>query len=85
MRRTRLAVYQRAGYRCQGCNLAYTVPLGYDGRTALYAFEQRGEREVLRVLELDHITPHHRGGRFEEKNLQALCSVCNGRKGAQVA
>lgn len=71
----RLAVYERDGYACRSCGWSVDVPEGYDGTGAL----GRGKS-----LELDHIFPYALGGKFELDNLQALCSTCNGRKGAKI-
>lgn len=81
----RLWVYLRAGFRCQHCGYQFQVPRRYLGRTALTSPDaHRDGRRWIRVLELDHIHPHSAGGKFEVDNLQALCTVCNTRKGAQV-
>jgi 5-methylcytosine-specific restriction endonuclease McrA len=43
------------------------------------------EVPVYRALVVDHIHPIAKGGPFDDpNNLQALCSDCNGRKGAKV-
>ena len=43
------------------------------------------EEPVYRYLEVDHIVPLVAGGAFKDMaNLQALCSVCNNRKGARI-
>lgn len=46
-----------------------------------------GERSVkiYRTLEIDHVHPLSKGGAFRDpNNLQALCSICNNRKGAKI-
>lgn len=84
--RIRLEVYRRAGFQCVGCALKFPPPDGYDGRTALACeiWSPKKRRNVLRVLELDHIKPYLHGGRFRVTNLQALCSGCNAIKGASI-
>jgi 5-methylcytosine-specific restriction endonuclease McrA len=86
LKRVRLAVYQRDGFRCRHCGWQPNVPAGYDGRYALGERDTRPGRKrfAVRVLQLDHIHPFSLGGRFEESNLQALCTTCNVRKGATV-
>lgn len=37
-----------------------------------------------RLLELDHIHPYARGGKFQIGNLQTLCNYCNCSKGDRV-
>jgi len=89
----RLAVYERDGYACRHCGWMPDVPDDYRGWCALFGAapppkpgEGRPPSRRLaktRVLELDHIKPYSKGGAFTVKNLQALCSTCNGRKGAR--
>lgn len=85
LKRVRLAVYQRDGFRCRHCGWQPPVYDGYDGSHALAQLDRRPGRKpcAIRVLQLDHIHPYSLGGRFEVDNLQALCSSCNGRKGAK--
>ena len=90
--RIRKAVYERDGYVCRRCGWKPTMPAGpYSGDYALCgpapapAEPRPPSRRLarMRVLELDHIVPYSRGGNFVVKNLQSLCSTCNGRKGAR--
>lgn len=73
-RGVRAVVLERDGYRCGHCGWAPgdRAPEGSAGAL------------VYRGLEVDHIYPRSRGGSNELSNLQALCSVCNTRKGARV-
>ena len=41
-----------------------------------------GEKCDLRFMHLDHLIPKARGGQDVERNLQLLCSTCNGMKNA---
>jgi 5-methylcytosine-specific restriction endonuclease McrA len=92
MATTRLAVYVRDGFACVDCGWKPDPPLpGYDGSYALCgptpadANRNRSRRHWLaatRRLELDHVVPYLRGGKFEIDNLAARCSTCNSRKGA---
>jgi 5-methylcytosine-specific restriction endonuclease McrA len=86
----RLAVYESSGWRCVRCNLGPGVrPDGYTGRYALLLGErkrltgnrsQRG-RTTYNLLELDHVQAFVKGGPHKASNLQALCTLCNLRKG----
>ena len=76
----RLVVYRRSNYRCVRCGWGPAVPEDYDGTQALY---EGGGGRPYRFLELDHIFPHSKGGKFEIDNLQALCGPCNASKGAR--
>lgn len=73
-RGVRAVVLERDEYRCRHCGW---MP----GNRAP---EGSGGALVYRSLEIDHIYPRSRGGSDELSNLQALCSVCNTRKGARV-
>lgn len=43
------------------------------------------EPHLARTLSVDHITPDTLGGaKYEESNLQILCTECNASKGSQV-
>jgi 5-methylcytosine-specific restriction endonuclease McrA len=82
--RVRLAVYQRSDFRCCHCQVEFPPPEGYDGRSALWRYvpnRRPGRRPVMHTLDLDHIIPRDRGGKFHLDNLQALCTRCNNRKG----
>jgi 5-methylcytosine-specific restriction endonuclease McrA len=91
LKRVRLAVYSRDGFRCRDCGWAPPVPDGYDGRYALSGEEiqLRGRKAVrtgqpaIRILELDHVLAYSKGGAFVPENLQALCNFCNVRKGVR--
>jgi 5-methylcytosine-specific restriction endonuclease McrA len=43
------------------------------------------ERITGAPMEIDHIIPHSLGGPTEEDNLWLACSMCNDRKGNQIA
>ena len=76
-RRLRVRVYQRDDYSCCCCGVpAREVPCDYDGRYALMSLSGH-------YLVLDHVVPAVRGGRLEFDNLQTLCELCNGQKGAR--
>jgi 5-methylcytosine-specific restriction endonuclease McrA len=90
----RLAVYRRDGYACVNCGWQPEIPERYSGDGALCgpapaeALTEPGRHPSqrlakLRVLELDHKIPYSKGGDFTVKNLQAMCSTCNGQKGAR--
>ena len=89
---TRLAVYERDGYACRHCGWQPLIPDRYRGDGALCDPAPKPDTPrppsrrlaKMRVLELDHVVPYSRGGQFVLGNLQALCSTCNGRKGASV-
>lgn len=84
--RTRLEVYSRDGFACCHCGWTTHVPEGYDGRYALAETYRKPNGDFgVRLLELDHIVPFIRGGKFEVSNLQTLCNTCNTRKGAKVS
>ena len=73
-------VYRRDAFACCRCGVcALFVPIGYDGREALYT------TSILRngyhdVLVLDHILTLPAGGRNVVENLQTLCETCNRKK-----
>jgi 5-methylcytosine-specific restriction endonuclease McrA len=82
--RIRLAVYQRSDFRCCHCQVEFPPPPGYHGQHALWRHvpnPRHGRRPVTHTLDLDHIIPRDRGGKFTLENLQALCTRCNNRKG----
>jgi 5-methylcytosine-specific restriction endonuclease McrA len=86
MSRTRLEVYRRDEFACRHCGWTTPVPEGYDGRYALgETYQKPNGHWGCRLLELDHVVPYIRGGKFEVSNLQTLCNSCNARKGTQVA
>jgi 5-methylcytosine-specific restriction endonuclease McrA len=86
----RLAVYEASGWRCAQCGLGPGArPEGYTGRYAISLGErrrltgnslQRG-RTTYNLLELDHIIAYANGGPHKASNMQALCTLCNLRKG----
>lgn len=79
----RLDVYRKSDFCCARCGLRFPVPADYDSRLALWTTgRNRRNRAVEWILEIDHIIPFHRGGRYVRENLQALCTPCNARKGA---
>jgi hypothetical protein len=84
MARIRLTVYRRDWFTCVTCRWSPDLPDDYDGRYALGDMFRRGDRLITRLLELDHVVPFVLGGLFTVDNLQAMCSICNGRKGATV-
>lgn len=80
----RFAVYERDHYRCVGCGWMPHVPDGYDGRNCLTGPDGTMRKDGYpkwRYLELDHVVPFSKGGLFTLDNLQAMCHVCNIRKG----
>lgn len=86
----RLSVYEASGWRCVRCGLGPGAkPDGYTGRFAILLGErprltgsrsQRG-RATYNLLELDHVVPYVNGGPHKASNMQALCTLCNLRKG----
>lgn len=91
----RKAVYERDGYACVNCGWKPEIPERYGGGGALCgpapaeALAEPGRHPSqrlakLRVLELDHKIPYSKGGGFTVKNLQAMCSTCNGQKGTRL-
>lgn len=42
------------------------------------------QRYVMGTLEIEHLTPHARGGSDEESNLWLSCGLCNRYKGSQI-
>lgn len=81
--RIRLEVYRKAWFECVRCGWSPDLPDDYDGRYALgETYLKPNGKWGCRILELDHIVPFIRGGKFEVANLQALCNSCNARKGA---
>jgi 5-methylcytosine-specific restriction endonuclease McrA len=86
----RLAVYEKSGWRCVLCGIGPgRRPDGYDPRHALLvrtryrltgSAAQRA-RETYDILEIDHIVAYADGGPNKRENRQALCTLCNLRKG----
>jgi 5-methylcytosine-specific restriction endonuclease McrA len=77
----RLAVYTRAGFKCQGCGWAPPVPVPYNPRYCLADVMPNGRTYTLDV---DHVIPYSAGGRLTLDNTQALCTGCNNRKGVSL-
>lgn len=73
-RGVRAVVLERDGYKCRSCGWKPGDP----------APEGASSLELFRGLEVDHIHPRSLGGTNELGNLQALCSLCNAKKGARV-
>lgn len=73
----RRQVFECAGYHCQGCGDDYS---GATIRTVMHA----DGRPRTYSLEVDHIVPVKHGGTNALDNLQALCTLCNARKGAKI-
>lgn len=79
----RRLVYERDDYTCQGCGAKF-VALS-DGRPSLIEFSiVRSRKSRIYGLEIDHVRPVRHGGADLVANLQALCTLCNARKGARV-
>lgn len=70
--RRRRQVYERDGHQCVTCG--WKPGEASPGR-------KKGERR--RFLTIDHKTPLCRGGGNGLDNLQTMCNVCNGLKGAK--
>lgn len=83
----RLAVYRKSGFRCMRCNWEPTVPENYDGQYALWenGTSPKTGRQIVRILEIDHVVSYFHGGRYRAENLQALCNSCNASKRARAA
>lgn len=82
----RLTVYKQSNFRCLRCGWAPPVPRDYDGRYALWGegISPRTGKQIVRILEIDHVVSFVNGGRYRIQNLQALCNSCNASKGARV-
>jgi 5-methylcytosine-specific restriction endonuclease McrA len=75
-RALRWFIYEKFDYRCVWCGEQAVFEKGWIGEKALLS--KKGQ-----ILELDHILPVAKGGRFSCDNLQLLCHACNVKKGAQ--
>lgn len=73
--RTRLAVYTRDSWTCQGC-FRVIPPIEPEHRTGERApYDEKG------WLELDHKVTRSRGGEDTVENFRALCTTCNQSRG----
>lgn len=76
----RRAVYERDSWSCRLCGL-HIPPCTDDERAGRHAPSLPTHvHEPYLWLELDHRTPHTRGGADTVDNLQAACSPCNRAK-----
>lgn len=79
--RIRREVYTRDAFTCQVCGWTAIVPEDWNSAYTLAGENSAG---IHVSLELDHVLPFSRGGKFTLDNLQTLCNRCNCRKGSKV-
>lgn len=83
-RAVRAFVLEEHDFSCVVCGAEFEVPADAPGASAphrLLTEGSNGERPL--ALHIDHIVPVDSGGTHHPANLQALCEVCNSRKGAR--